>query len=71
MTPPVTAAIESPARPTLKLKLVRSLIGHTQRQRATVQSLGLRRLHQVVEHPDTPPVRGMVERVKHLVQVLD
>ncbi len=56
---------------TLRLKLVRSVIGNTQRQRATVQSLGLRKLHQVVEQPDTPVTRGMVEKVKHLVRVVE
>ncbi len=56
---------------TLRLKLVRSVIGNTQRQRATVQSLGLRKLHQVVEQADTPATRGMVEKVKHLVQIVE
>ena len=56
---------------TLKIKLVRSTIGCTQRQRATVASLGLRRLHQVVEQSDTPVTRGMIFKVRHLVQVLD
>ncbi len=43
----------------LKLKLVRSLIGSTERQRATVASLGLRKIHQVVEHQDTPAIRDV------------
>lgn len=54
----------------IKIKLVRSPIGCNQRQRETVRSLGLRKLHQVVEQVDTPVTRGMVEKVKHLVQVL-
>ncbi|MDQ6669468.1 MAG: 50S ribosomal protein L30 [Chloroflexota bacterium] len=57
-----------PAR-TLRLELVRSLIGGTQRQRATVNALGLRRLHQVVEQSDSPVTRGMVEKVAHLVKI--
>jgi large subunit ribosomal protein L30 len=55
----------------LKLKLIKSPVGYNARQRATVQSLGLRRLHQVVVQPDSPITRGMVEKVKHLVQVID
>lgn len=54
----------------LRLKLVRSTIGCTQRQRATVQALGLRRMHQVVEQSDSPVTRGMVDRVKHLVMIV-
>jgi large subunit ribosomal protein L30 len=60
---------EATAR-TLKLELVRSPIGGTERQRATVKALGLRKLHQVVEHPDSPATRGMVLKVAHLVRVV-
>jgi large subunit ribosomal protein L30 len=56
---------------TLKLKLVRSPIGGTERQRATVRALGLRKLHQVVEHADSPVTRGMVQKVAHLVYVVE
>jgi large subunit ribosomal protein L30 len=61
---------EAAAR-SLKLKLVRSPIGGTERQRATVRALGLRKLHQVVEHADTPATRGMVQKVAHLVRVVE
>ena len=54
---------------TLKITLVRSLIGNTQRQRATVRSLGLRRIRQTVEHQDSPTLRGMIAKVQHLVRV--
>jgi len=54
----------------LKLKLVRSLIGSTKRQRQTVQSLGLRRIRHTVERQDTPEIRGMLTKVAHLVQVI-
>jgi len=57
------------AEPMLRITLVRSLIGRPRDQEATVQSLGLRRLHQTVEHPDNDSVRGMVNKVKHLVLV--
>jgi len=55
----------------LKLKLVRSVIGATMRQRQTVQGLGLRRLQHTVERQDTPEIRGMVTKVAHLVQVIE
>jgi large subunit ribosomal protein L30 len=53
----------------LKVTLVRSAIGYPGRQKGTVRALGLRRLGQVVEHKDTPVVRGMIDRVSHLVKV--
>ena len=56
---------------TLKLELVRSPIGGTERQRATVKALGLRKLHQVVEQSDSPATRGMVNKVAHLVRILE
>ena len=55
----------------LKLKLVRSLIGATKRQRQTVQSLGLRRIRHTVERQDTPEIRGMLTKVAHLIQVIE
>jgi large subunit ribosomal protein L30 len=56
---------------TLKLQLVRSPIGTTQRLRATVQALGLRKMHQVVEHTDSPTTRGMLRKVAHLVRIVE
>lgn len=56
---------------TLKLQLVRSPIGNPERQRATVRALGLRRLHQVVEHADSPVTRGMLMKVSHLVKIIE
>jgi large subunit ribosomal protein L30 len=53
----------------IRLELVRSPIGGTQRQRATVIALGLRKMHQVVEHSDSPVTRGMVKKVSHLVRI--
>jgi large subunit ribosomal protein L30 len=54
---------------TLRITLVKSPIGYTQRQKDTVRALGLRRMNQTVEHIDTAVIRGMVNRVSHLVQV--
>jgi large subunit ribosomal protein L30 len=53
----------------LRITLVRSPIGYRASQRATVKSLGLRRMHQTVERPDTPIVRGQIFKVQHLVKV--
>ena len=57
------------ATKTLKITLRRSLIGEKPKTRATVESLGLRRINSSVERPDTPDVRGMVHRAKHLLEV--
>lgn len=56
---------------TLKVKQIGSVIGGTRVQRETVRGLGLRRMHQVVEREDTPAVRGMVNRVPHLVAIVE
>ena len=55
--------------PKIQIKLVRSPIGYEKSQRATLQALGLRKLHQTVEKDDTPAIRGMVNAVSHLVKV--
>ncbi len=54
---------------TLKITLRRSLIGEKPKTRATVESLGLRKINSTVERPDTPDVRGMVHRARHLLEV--
>jgi large subunit ribosomal protein L30 len=54
---------------TLRVTLVRSPIGYTKDQKATAKALGLRRLHQTVEHKDNPAVRGMIRKIIHLVQI--
>ncbi|RXT05350.1 50S ribosomal protein L30 [Ammoniphilus sp. CFH 90114] len=56
---------------TLKITLKRSLIGRPQDQKATVEALGLRKIHQTVEKEDNASIRGMVEKVKHLVEVTE
>jgi len=57
------------ASKTLKVTWVKSTIGYSTRQKNTVRALGLRRLRQTVEHKDTPAIRGMLEKVAHLVSV--
>lgn len=53
----------------IRVTLVRSPIGYSQRQKDTVKALGLRRMHQTVEHEDSPVVRGMISKISHLVEV--
>ncbi|MEF2248212.1 MULTISPECIES: 50S ribosomal protein L30 [unclassified Paenibacillus] len=53
----------------LQITLVRSLIGRNEKQRATVESLGLRKLHQSVVKNDSPAIRGMINHVSHMVKV--
>lgn len=54
---------------TIRVTLVRSPIGYTKDQKATVKALGLRRMHQTVEQKDNPAVRGMIQKVIHLLRV--
>jgi large subunit ribosomal protein L30 len=53
----------------LHITLVRSPIGYAKRQKGTVRALGLRRMHQTVQQADSPTLRGMLARVRHLVRV--
>lgn len=54
---------------TVKITLVKSPIGYAERQRRTLRALGLSKVQQTVEQPDTPAVRGMVAKLSHLVEV--
>lgn len=53
----------------IKITQVKSRIGSNKRQRATLDTLGLRRINHTVELEGTPVVLGMVEKVKHLVRI--
>ena len=53
----------------LRITLVRSTIGRPADQGRTVASLGLRKLNATVERPDNPSIRGMVTKIRHLVEV--
>jgi large subunit ribosomal protein L30 len=55
----------------VRITLVKSPIGYTQRHKATIRALGLRRMHQTVEHEDSPSLRGMLYKVNHLVEVVE
>ena len=54
---------------TLKITLVKSPIGAIPKQRATIEAMGLKKLHQTVELPDNVATKGMIQRVNHLVKV--
>ena len=55
----------------IRITLIRSVIGSLPKQRATVRSLGLRKIGSSTEQDDTPAIRGMVRVVSHLVKVED
>ena len=55
----------------LRIKQVRSTIGHRQYQEDNLRTLGLRRIGQEVVRPDSPVVRGIIDKVRHLVEVVE
>ena len=84
MTGKKVASVKTPVKPynrtahdgkksggTVKIKWVVSFISCTDDMRQTIRGLGLRRMHQVVERQDTPAVRGMIHKVRHLVEVVE
>ncbi len=54
----------------IKIQWIRSVIGRTKDQRETIRGLGFKRLYQTLTLPDRPEIRGMVNRVSHLLRVL-
>ena len=56
---------------TIKLKQVRSRIGRPKDQKRTLDALGLRKINSVVEHKSTPQILGMINKVKHLITVIE
>ena len=65
----MAAGKDTKATKALKITLVKSAIGFDKKQKLVVRGLGLRRLHHTVELPDTPATRGMIHKVRHLVEV--
>jgi large subunit ribosomal protein L30 len=55
----------------IKIKLVKSIIGASENQRKVAASLGLRKINQVVEHFDSATIMGMVNKISHLVKIVD
>jgi large subunit ribosomal protein L30 len=52
-----------------KITQVKSLIGATERQRRTMQALGIKKMHQTIEKEATPQIEGMVEKLRHLIRI--
>ena len=55
----------------IKIKQVRSRIGRPKDQKRTLDALGLRKMHHVVEHNLTPQIEGMLNKIKHLVKIIE
>lgn len=55
----------------IKIKLIKSPIGKPEAHKKTVQALGLNKIGKVVEKKDTPQIRGMIEQVRHMVEVVE
>jgi len=55
----------------LRIRQVRSIIGGTEKQRAVLRSLGLRRMNQEVTHTENSAIRGMIRKIPHLLQVTE
>jgi len=55
----------------LRITLVKSPLGYSKRHKGTIRALGLRRLQQTVEHVDSPQLRGMLDKVSHLLDIVD
>ena len=68
---PVKGKGTGTAKSTVKIKWVVSFISCTDDMRQTIRGLGLRRLQQVVERENSPETRGMIHKVRHLVEVVD
>ena len=62
-------AKEKEAVKIVRVKLVKSGIGYAVRQKNTLKALGFHRLNEVVEHEDTPVLRGMLNKISHLVEI--
>jgi large subunit ribosomal protein L30 len=65
------AADKTTAAKRLKVTLIKSTIGFNETQFKTVQGMGLRKIRHSVELPDTPATRGMIHKVRHLVEVTE
>ena len=64
-----TTSITKSITKSIKITLVKSVIGRIEAHRATVKGLGLRRMHHTVELQDTPAIRGMINAVGYLLKV--
>jgi large subunit ribosomal protein L30 len=67
----VKAKVKKPEAAKIRIQYFRSTIAFPKKQKRIVQSLGLRKLNQIVERPDTPSMRGAVEKVPHLLRIIE
>ena len=65
----VAASVDVAGDKTMRITLVRSPIGYTKRKKETVKALGLHRMHETIDRPDTPEMRAMVASIGHMVQI--
>ena len=56
---------------TIRIRQIKSASGHREDQQATLCALGIHRLHEIIEHNDTHQIRGMIFKVRHLVEVVE
>jgi large subunit ribosomal protein L30 len=56
---------------TIRFRQIKGASGHPKDQQQTISALGIHRLHQVIEQNDTPQIRGMIFKVRHLVEVVE
>jgi len=56
---------------TIKIKQIKSGIGQTLRQKRTLQALGFKRMHQVIEVSNNPQIQGMITKVNHLIKIIE
>jgi large subunit ribosomal protein L30 len=56
---------------TIRIRQIKSASGHRKDQDATIRALGIHRLHEIIEQNDTPQIRGMIFKVRHLVEVVE
>lgn len=54
----------------IKIKLIKSGIGFPEKQKKVIQGLGFSKLNQVITRPDTPEIRGMIFKIRHLVEIV-
>lgn len=55
----------------IQIKLVKSTIGRIEAHKRTIEALGLKKIGQIVEKEDTPQIRGMIEKVNYMVEVIE
>ena len=56
---------------TIKIQYYKSMIGYSKKQKAIVKSLGITKLNQTITRPDNPSMRGMVEKIPHLLRIVE